>query len=85
MKQSRNKGETGARYGCHRDGREQTNKQERAMTDRSGLQAIGYLFGSVTAVVMLLAGTVVYNSVGGEASANPAMWQNSHAPFSVQR
>jgi len=55
------------------------------MADRSGLQAIGYLFGSVTAMVMLLAATLVYNSVDGEASANPAMWQNSQAPFSVQR
>ena len=55
------------------------------MADRSGLQAIGYFFGSVTAAVMLLAGTLVYNSVGGEASANPAMWQNSQTSFSVQR
>jgi len=55
------------------------------MADRGGLQAIGYLFGSVTAVVMLLAGTLVYNSAGGEASDNPAMWQNSQAAFSVQR
>jgi len=55
------------------------------MADRGGLQAIGYFFGSVTAAVMLLAGTLVYNSVGGDVSGNPAMWQNSQAPFSVQR
>lgn len=35
------------------------------MADRSGLRLLGYVFGAITAVVMLTAGAVVYGHVGG--------------------
>jgi len=47
------------------------NDTEAAMADRAGLGFLGFIFGGVTAAVMLVAATVVISHAGGAALEAP--------------
>jgi hypothetical protein len=49
---------------------EQGNKR-RIMADRAGLGVLGFIFGGITAVVMLMACTVVVSHIEGRLALEP--------------